>query len=141
MTRRLKAFTRSLELQPKNGAALANLGFIAAERGQDAEAEKLLRRALELEPENYPAHYDLGRLLVRLRRYSEALPLLEHGATMSSDDPGVHYQLFITYSRLKRKDDADRELSRFKTLEEARKHNDSGMTQKDDLPPPKVNNN
>jgi hypothetical protein len=56
---------------------------------------------------------------------------------MSSDDPGVHYQLFITYSRLKRKDDADRELGRFKTLEEARK-NGSGMTQKDELPPPKV---
>jgi Flp pilus assembly protein TadD len=118
---------------------LANLGFIAAERGHDAEAENLLRRAVALEPDNYPAHYDLGRLLVRLRRYDEALPILERGATMSSDDPGVHYQLFITYSRLKRKDDADRELGRFKTLEEARK-NGSGMTRKDELPPPKVSN-
>jgi hypothetical protein len=60
---------------------------------------------------------------------------------MSNDDPGVHYQLFITYSRLKRKDEADRELARFKTLEEARKQSEGGMTQKDDLPPPKVSSN
>jgi hypothetical protein len=47
--------------------------------------------------------------------------------------------LFITYSRLKRKDDADRELAQFKTLEEARKQRDGGMSEKDELPPPKVN--
>ena len=52
----------------------------------------------------------------------------------------VFTQLFITYSRLKRKDDADRELARFKTLEEARKQGgDAGMAEKDELPPPKVN--
>jgi hypothetical protein len=60
---------------------------------------------------------------------------------MNADDPGVHYQLFITYSRLKRKDDADRELARFKTLEEARKQREGGMTAKDELPPPKVSSN
>ena len=134
----VKAFARSLELQPNNAAALSNLGFIAAERGQVVEAESLLRRAIGLEPDNYPAHYDLGRLLVRLRRYSEALPILERGVTMGNNDPGVHYQLFITYTRLKRKDDADRELTQFKTLEEARKRLESGMSEKDELPPPKV---
>ena len=57
---------------------------------------------------------------------------------MSTNDPGVHYQLFITFSRLKRKDDADRELTRFKSLEEARKRLESGMSEKEELPPPKV---
>jgi Flp pilus assembly protein TadD len=78
-------------------------------------------------------------LLVRLKRYEEALPVLERGIVLGKNDPGIHYQLFIAYSRLKRKDDADRELARFKILEEARKQGDSGMG-KDELPPPKINN-
>ena len=102
------------------------------------EAESLLRRALALEPQNYPAHYDLGRLLVRLKRYEEALPILERGVPLGKNDPGIHYQLFIAYSRLKRKDDAERELIRFKSLEEARKRGETGMSEKDELPPPQV---
>ena len=75
---------------------------------------------------------------MRLKRYPEALPILERGVALNNDDPGVHYQLFIIYSRLKRKDDADRELAQFKSLEEARKQREGGMSEKDSLPPPKV---
>ena len=107
----------------------------------DQEAKILLRRAIALEPKNYPAHYDLGRLLVRLRRYDEALPILEQGVPLGQSDPGIHYQLFIAYSRLKRKEDADRELAKFKILEEARKRGNTGMSEKDELPPPRVYSN
>ena len=133
-----KAFQKSVELEPNNGPAYANLGFLAAERGSPEEAERLLRRSLALDAESYPATYDLGRLLVRLRRYDEALPILEHGSTLNQDDPGVHYQLFIAYSRLKRKPDADRELARFKQLEELRKQREGGMGTKESLPDPKA---
>jgi tetratricopeptide (TPR) repeat protein len=81
----------------------------------------LLRRAIALDAKNFPANYDLGRLLVKLKRYDEALPVLERAAVMGKDDPGIHYQLFTAYSRLKRREDAERELSIFKRLEEARK--------------------
>jgi Flp pilus assembly protein TadD len=117
---------------------LANLGFIYLERGRDEDAEKVLRRAVSLDGKHFPAHYDLGRLLVRLKRYEEALPILEHASRLTSDDPGIHYQLFITYSRLKRKDDAHRELTQFKALEGTRKRLEGGMSEKDELPQPKV---
>ena len=120
-------FQRSLELEPNNAAAYANLGFFAIERGATEEAERLLRRALTLDPANYPAIYDLGRLLVRLKRYDEALTFLNRGAEMSKEDPGIHYQLFLVYSRLKRKTDADVELANFKKLETERKSRESGM--------------
>jgi tetratricopeptide (TPR) repeat protein len=106
---------------------LANLGFLALERADQVEAERLLRRALELDRDNYPAMYDLGRLLIRGRRYDEALTFLKRGAELAPDDPGVHYQLFLVYSRAKQKPDADRELALFKKLEEARKANQGGM--------------
>jgi len=113
-------------LQPDNAVTLANLGFLALERADQAEAERLLRRALEIDRDNYPAMYDLGRLLIRGRRYDEALTLLKRGADITPDDPGVHYQLFLIYSRLKQKPDADRELAVFKKLDEARKANQGG---------------
>jgi Flp pilus assembly protein TadD len=114
-------------IQPNNPDVLANLGFIYSERGESEEAEKLLRRAICLDPRHFPAHYDLGRLLVRLRRYNEALPILERGASLTTTDPGIHYQLFTVCSRLKRKADADRELSLFKRLEEARKNREAAI--------------
>jgi tetratricopeptide (TPR) repeat protein len=126
-------------LNPDSAASYANLGFLSAERGQHEEAERLLRRALALDPENLPATYDLGRLLVRLKRYSDALPLLERGARLAGQDPGVHYQLFLAYSRLGRRGEADRELAKFKELEEARKAGEAGAPAaqtKDELPPP-----
>src|SRR4030095_1945993 len=121
------AFEKSLELQPDNPVTLANLGFLALQRADQIEAERILRRAWERDRENYPAMYDLGRLLIRTKRYDDALNILKRGAELSPDDPGVHYQLFLIYSRLKQKSDADRELAVFKKLEEARKANQGGM--------------
>jgi Flp pilus assembly protein TadD len=101
---------------------LTNLGYIANQRGETQESERLLRQAIALDPQNFAAHHDLGRLLVKLKRYEEALPPLERGAALNANDPGIHYQLFTAYSRLKRKADADRELAIFKRFQEARKH-------------------
>ena len=120
---------------PNNADAYASLGFLAAERGQPDEAERLLRKALTIDPKNYPATYDLGRILVRTRRYDEAISTLERGVKLAGDDPGVHYQLFLAYSRMQRKDDANRELELFKQLEEARKKREQNGTT-DNVPLP-----
>jgi tetratricopeptide (TPR) repeat protein len=118
---------------------LSNLGYIASQRGENVEAERLLRRAIQLDPKSFPSYHDLGRLLVKLRRYEEALPLLTRGAELNAKDPGVHYQLFLAYSRLKKKEEADRELAEFKRLDEVNKHGVTalGTMEKDpeSLPP------
>ena len=118
-------FQRSDAIQPGNVDAIASMGFIYMERGEFEEAEKLLRRAVNLNANHFPANYDLGRLLVRRKLYDEALPILERAAKLVKTDPGIHYQLFIAYSRLKRTADAERELTTFKQLEEARKKGDT----------------
>ena len=109
-------------MQPDNPDALSNLGYIASQRGQNEEAERLLRRAIQLDPQSFPSYHDLGRLLVKLKRYDEAVPLLERGVELNDKDPGIHYQLFLAYSRLRRKDEAEKELAEFKRLDGVNRH-------------------
>jgi Flp pilus assembly protein TadD len=116
------AFKAALKLQPDNADVLANLGYIASQRGENAEAESLLRRAIELNPNGFPPYHDLGRLLVKLKRYDEALPLLRKAVSLNAVDPGVHYQLFLAYSRLKKQEEADKELAEFKRLDVGNRH-------------------
>jgi Flp pilus assembly protein TadD len=116
-----------LKLQPDNPDALSNLGYIASQRGENVEAERLLRRAIALDPKSFPSYHDLGRLLVKLKRYDEALPLLKRGAELNTKDPGVHYQLFLAHSRLRQKDEADKELAEFKRLDEGSRHDSTPL--------------
>jgi tetratricopeptide (TPR) repeat protein len=102
--------------------ALANLGYIASQRGENVEAEGLLRRAIELDPKSFPSYHDLGRLLVKLKRYEEAVPLLTRGIELKDIDPGVQFLLFLAYSRLLRKDEEERELAEFKRLDDVNRH-------------------
>ena len=112
---------KALALEPRNVNTLAQLGFVLLERGEVAEAESVLQRAVSINDKHFYANYDLGRLFVRSRRYDQALPLLQHAATLKPNNPNVHYQLFVALSRLKRKDEAERELTAFKQLDEERK--------------------
>jgi tetratricopeptide (TPR) repeat protein len=107
-----------------------------------------LRRAIGLSDKHFFAHYDLGRLLVKQNRYEESLPLLQRAASLKLNHPDVHYQLFRAYARLKRKEEAERELTLFKKLDEERKRREKeGHTEQEDyirnsiLPPAAPVNN
>jgi Flp pilus assembly protein TadD len=113
----IDAFEKALIISPNNPEILANLAFIANQRGDIVKAEKMLRDVLRLDPKNFPAHYDLGRLLIKQKEYAEALLILERGAELNKNDPGIRYQLFIAYSRLKQNAKADSALAEFKRLE------------------------
>lgn len=111
------AFEKVLRLTANNPDALANLGFLAGERGQYEKAEALLKQSIKEDPKIFSAHYDLGRLLLRLKRVDDALAILERGAELNKSDPGIRYQLFIAYSRTKQKAKADVNFAEFKRLE------------------------
>lgn len=117
----LAELQKALALQPNSADVLALSGAISLDRGNIAEAEKLLRRALAVNQRHFNANHDLGRLLVKTKRYVESLPFLQRAAELKSDNPDVHYQIFLALSRLKRKTDADRELGIYKELREREK--------------------
>ena len=58
-------FKRSLQLNPKHAAAMAYLGFIAAERGQLETAEAAYRKALEMSSRSPEANVGLAWLSQR----------------------------------------------------------------------------
>ena len=132
-----------LALRPDSPDVYANLGYIAIQRGRDAEAEQLLKRSVSLDAKLFPPRYDLGRLLLRLKRYEEAVGMLRGAAALNDKDPGVHYQLFLALSRLKKTAEAKEELALFQRLEGARQAAEGGREPKpaeeQPLPEPSVN--
>src|SRR5262249_53194846 len=61
-----------LARQPDNAAALEERGEIAADQGQDAEAEKWFRAAVAVKPHDRQANYNLFQCLQRLGKTDEA---------------------------------------------------------------------
>ena len=118
----LKSLRRTLALKPENPDALALSGAILADRGESAEAERLLLRAINLDKNHFNSHHDLGRLLVRNRRYEESLPILQRASSLKPENADVHYQLFLTLSRLKRPAEAEREFAVYKKLNDVNKN-------------------
>jgi tetratricopeptide (TPR) repeat protein len=56
----IKAAERTIELQPKSGDPLVNLGWLYAIVGQRADAIAACTRAIALDPNNGPAHWNMA---------------------------------------------------------------------------------
>ena len=69
-------FRQALALDPRLAAALAYLGFIAADENRLDEAGAIYRKALVLDPQSPEARVGLARLAVQQNRYPEAIRLL-----------------------------------------------------------------
>jgi len=68
----LGARRKAVELDPRNGAARAELGRSLAMQGRWSEAEEQFRSQLELLPEDWRAHANLARVLAEQTRLPEA---------------------------------------------------------------------
>jgi tetratricopeptide (TPR) repeat protein len=69
-------FRQALQLDPRMAAALAYLGFIAADQDKPQQAEAAYRKALELDGNSPEARVGLAQLSIRNRRNQEAIALL-----------------------------------------------------------------
>ncbi len=66
---------RAVEIAPQFAEAWNDLGSIAFQSKQPAEAEKYFREALRVEPDMHAARLNLAALLMQTGRCEEALPL------------------------------------------------------------------
>jgi tetratricopeptide (TPR) repeat protein len=79
------AFRRAVELRPEWSLALAALGTILEQRGQFAEAEKLLTKAISIDGSSFPAYSGLVELRLKTGAPPEVLrQLLEKMKGFSS---------------------------------------------------------
>jgi tetratricopeptide (TPR) repeat protein len=66
-------FERTLERYPNSAKALANLGYLVSEEGDQQKALDLIRRSLDIENSDPEVHSKLGIVLFRLGDYEGAL--------------------------------------------------------------------
>lgn len=113
------AYKKELELNPKSGVALFNLGKIDVERGEPSAGIELLRQAEAARVDGAPADFYLGLGLAESGHDQEAVQRLEQALTKQPTpfiEQGTLFQLGRVYQRLGRKEDAQRVLAKWQQL-------------------------
>lgn len=84
LSKAIKAYQKSLEINPKSYDTLFNLGLAYQISGNYEGAGKCYCQAISNAPMNYEAHYNLAVLLRKLRHYNEAYEEIEKASTLIS---------------------------------------------------------
>jgi tetratricopeptide (TPR) repeat protein len=85
---------------PNAVQALANLGNLASEQGDQEEATRLLRQALDLAPDNALTHTNYGNVLFRQGKTEEAIREHETAIEIVPALKGAHYNLGLAEEKL-----------------------------------------
>jgi tetratricopeptide (TPR) repeat protein len=88
----LKCWRKSLELNPKNAAALNGMAWVAMMKAEYDKAVELWREAIRINPELPDVHLALAGALVCLGKSEEAITSLKRDIEMSSQ-PGLSYAM------------------------------------------------
>ena len=87
------------------------------QRGQNEQAEQLLREVITQQPELYEVAYSFGLLLVEMQKYREATGYLEQAVKGLPDRARIHYNLGLHYQQLQDAELAENELRAAMVLE------------------------
>jgi tetratricopeptide (TPR) repeat protein len=82
----LTAWQVTLKLVPQHAEASLRVALLQSERGEHADAERILRAALDHDPRDRGVVYALATVLMRQRRYQEALSAW---TTLAAADTGA----------------------------------------------------
>ena len=84
---------QALAAQPRNGAALDNLGLAHLMLGEFGEAERALAGAAAIPGAPAPVFMRLGLALLNLGRHADAVRALERALELDPDNPEIHLNL------------------------------------------------
>jgi tetratricopeptide (TPR) repeat protein len=115
----MNEFKRELEISPNHFAALTQMAFEYLKRDQFNEALPLAEKAVQLAPKLFAARNVLGRVLLDLGQVDRSIKELEEGVRLAPSSPEMHFALARAYTRAGRKEDAARERTTFKSLQDA----------------------
>ena len=74
-----KTLEQLLEIDPKDGQALYNLGVLAHKQDEKSRAERFLRRAIDADPDYIDAYQSLGDIFYQNRHLLSAIEIYEKG--------------------------------------------------------------
>ena len=110
---------QAVEAAPQFSAAWNNLGTIAYQTGQFAEAEKDFRQALKADPGAFEPLVNLGGVLVTLQKRDEALRYNLYAVLTRSNDALANSQLGMSYFSVGNLDLAEKYLTIAKKIDPA----------------------
>jgi tetratricopeptide (TPR) repeat protein len=105
-------YRRAIAVDELFYAAKVNLAILENARGNNAEAERLLRSVLTDFPDQADVAYSLGLLLAEMERVEEAVGYLERAAAGLPDRVRVHLNLGLALQQIGRLDAAETALRR-----------------------------
>jgi tetratricopeptide (TPR) repeat protein len=89
----MKQYQAAIAIDGQFYMAMVNLAVLSSQKGDNTEAEKLLRQALAVRGDLYEVHYSLGLLLAEEKRYPEAIGHLESAVDGMPDFARAQYNL------------------------------------------------
>jgi excisionase family DNA binding protein len=112
------AYGKALELDPDLVDAWVNLGRIAHQASNAAEAVRLYHHALERSPDDPVIHFNLALALEDARGPAPAVSHYERALALDPSFADAHYNLAALCEKLGRKTDALRHYHAYKKLTE-----------------------
>ena len=126
-------FQKELRINPDDFLSHLELGHIAQNQNDIAEAEKQLMRAVALNPAYPDSYLYLGQLYSGMERWTEADAALRKAILLTSDDSDNHYQIQSAHYLLGRillqsgrEEEAKNEMQIAQTLERLRSLENQG---------------
>jgi len=110
------------QIMPEWADAYATLGMLTAKRGNNAEAERLLRAALVLQPQHAAARVNLGTVLMNRGAFPEAEKEIRQAILVDPNLAGARVALAIVLSRTGRVPEALQSLREALSLDPANEH-------------------
>ena len=101
-----KNFQASIQLAPKNIAAINNLANTHKNLHEYRDAERLYLRAIELSPNYSNALLNLGNLKVNINEIDEAINLYKKVISIDNKNYVAHYSLAMAYQWIGRFEDS-----------------------------------
>jgi len=90
---------QAVEKAPSHFASLFNLGYLSAQRHNDAEAVAWLRRAARVNPRDFNTHYLLGSALARQDKTDDALREWREALTLQPGNRKLMQVMCVEYSK------------------------------------------
>lgn len=106
----IKAYKRSVELNPAFAQAINNLGYCYKERRYYTYAIEKYEEAIAIEPDNAGYHYNLGNALTHKGRVREALDAYRRAVELDPAFAKAHYNLGRSYIGLDMLEEGVKEL-------------------------------
>lgn len=114
-----RAFRAELDVNPNHFEACLMLGTLRKDEGRYDDALQYLKRANTMRSHDTRAMYSLAGIHIANGNFEEARQLLEEVARLVPDNEQTHVALATVYFRLGRPQDAERERTLVRKLNEA----------------------